>query len=615
MTQQQAARRRTSFSGWESLLGLDGSAPSTVDQAVDGQAVVYLRVSDPRQMLTAIDIDADGNSIATQREACVLRAKRAKAPIAAEFVEPGNSAQSIAKRPVFREMLHYIEEHPEVSYLVIYMRSRAFRNLADAAITKRILASMGVKLISAKEDFGEGYMADAMEAVTDIMNEVQVRQSGEDIRQKMRHKAVNGGTIGRAKLGYINDRKEFDGRLVNTISLDEERAPLIRFAFEQYASDRYSVWQLANLLGDMGLTSRGPRDQPTRAVSTSALAKILRDRYYTGMLPYKGELYEGRHPALVSQETFQACQVILDRRNRRGDRDFIHFHYLKGLLYCGLCKAEGRTRRLVYTQSQGNGGVYEYWVCSGKTRDHCHLPSLRLEAIEEAVAQEVKREGLTVDEIAVMRAQLQETADEMQAHDRQVKASLRSELRKLEGQEERLIELATEGSVSTPKLREKLNDITMKKRVIEEKLTHTIERLAAGAERAGAQLDLLERIGTVYESAGENVRRDLIAGLFNRFTVFIDEEGIPALDGERTVINEAVHVLNRRNSTRSTSTKTKRASRDSAEGSLLSSLQATFSSEGWNIHDMVGVTGFEPAASSSRTTRATKLRHTPWPTL
>ena len=30
---------------------------------------------------------------------------------------------------------------------------------------------------------------------------------------------------------------------------------------------------------------------------------------------------------------------------------------------------------------------------------------------------------------------------------------------------------------------------------------------------------------------------------------------------------------------------------------------------------LVGVTGFEPAASSSRTKRATKLRHTPWPSL
>ena len=30
--------------------------------------------------------------------------------------------------------------------------------------------------------------------------------------------------------------------------------------------------------------------------------------------------------------------------------------------------------------------------------------------------------------------------------------------------------------------------------------------------------------------------------------------------------------------------------------------------------NVVGVTGFEPAASSSRTKRATKLRHTPWQT-
>jgi site-specific DNA recombinase len=29
------------------------------------------------------------------------------------------------------------------------------------------------------------------------------------------------------------------------------------------------------------------------------------------------------------------------------------------------------------------------------------------------------------------------------------------------------------------------------------------------------------------------------------------------------------------------------------------------------VKKLVGVTGFEPAASSSRTTRATKLRHTP----
>lgn len=95
---------------------------------------------------------------------------------------------------------------------------------------------MGVKLISAKEDFGEGIMADAMEAVTDIINEVQVRMSGEDIKVKMQHKAERGGTPGRAKLGYKNVRIEHEGRQVNSIALDDERAPLVKQAFELFES-------------------------------------------------------------------------------------------------------------------------------------------------------------------------------------------------------------------------------------------------------------------------------------------------------------------------------------------------------------------------------------------
>lgn len=147
----------------------------------------------------------------------------------------------------------------------------------DAAITKRILAGMGVKLISAKEDFGEGYMAEAMEAVTDIMNEVHVRQSGEDIKQKLLNKAKNGGTVGRAKLGCLNDRKDFDGRLVNTIGIDETRAPLIRWAFELYTTGDYSTTRLAALLAEQGLTTRKSSKWPERPLSRSQLGQILRD--------------------------------------------------------------------------------------------------------------------------------------------------------------------------------------------------------------------------------------------------------------------------------------------------------------------------------------------------
>ena len=64
-------------------------------------------------MDTAVDIDPDGNSIATQREfASAARPQRSDAVFDEEFVEPGNSAQTIEKRPVFREMLRLPQEHP-----------------------------------------------------------------------------------------------------------------------------------------------------------------------------------------------------------------------------------------------------------------------------------------------------------------------------------------------------------------------------------------------------------------------------------------------------------------------------------------------------------------------
>ncbi|MGY2745537.1 recombinase family protein [Arthrobacter sp. UYCu723] len=251
------------------------------------KAVLYLRVSSKKQTETAIDIDKDGNSIATQRDICEQKAGALGAEIVQEFVEPGVSAQTIEKRPVFQSMLSYLQDNRDVDYVIVYARSRAFRNFVDAAITKRHLDKLGVRLLSAREDFGEGTYAEAMEAVTDIMNQVQNQLSGEDIRIKMRNKAVNGGTIGRAKLGYLNVRKDIDGRQVNTVELDSKRAPLILKAWELYATGDYTLERLEAVMGDMGLTSRASARAPEKPIAPSKLHQMLKDPYYCGYVTYK----------------------------------------------------------------------------------------------------------------------------------------------------------------------------------------------------------------------------------------------------------------------------------------------------------------------------------------
>ncbi len=524
MSQSTTNRRRASFSGWEHLLGLDGSAPPEFDLGIQGQAVLYLRVSTQRQMFTAIDIDADGNSIATQREACLARAKRVKAPVVKEFVEPGNSAQTIAKRPVFRELLQYVEEHPEVSYVVIYMRSRAFRNSGDAAITKRILAGMGVKLISAKEDFGDGYMAEAMEAVTDIMNEVQVRQSGEDIKQKLLNKAKNGGTVGRAKLGYINDRKDFDGRLVNTISLDEQRAPLIRWAFEQYATGEYSTTKLAALLAEQGLTTRKSSKWPERPLSRSQLGQILRDPYYLGMVTFKGHVYPGRHEALITPDLFNRVQQVIDARVKRGQRDRVHNHFARGMLHCGRCHDVGREHRLIFAEAKNHASqIYEYFLCRGRQDGLCDLPYLPTAELERSLTREFASLRLSPDAIDEAKGEVQVALKHVLSRHADQRARLQKELKKLDVQEERLVDLAADGALATDKLRTRLRDLQIKKHEVRTSLDTTTESLQQHTEMVLSYLDLMARPDALFTAATGAVKRKLLAAFFSR--IWVDDDG------------------------------------------------------------------------------------------
>ena len=573
-------------------------------------AVLYLRVSTPRQLHTASDIDEDGNSIATQRVEGHRKIDSLGARFAKEFLEPGQSAQTISKRKEFKKLLKYIDEHPEVKYVVIYMRSRVFRNFTDAAITKRQLLEKGVRLISAKEEFGEGYMADAMEAITDIMNEVQVRSNGEDVKVKMAHKVARGGSVGSALLGYLNVRKEYSGRLVNTIDLDPERAPLITFAFERYATGRYSIAQLRDLLTEHGLTTRPSPSRVAQPLSISRLATILRNPYYTGVIRYKGELFIGRHEALVTKETFLKVQEILDQRKRKGDRDLVHFHYLKGLLQCGRCQAAGRTSRMVYSQITGNGGTYEYFVCAAKQRRQCDMPWIRVEQIEDYILPVVANERLTKESINRMKARLVEAIDNLLAEDRDVKAQLRKQLDKLEAQEERLIDLAASGSLPIAKIRERIEHTSLQKEAIREKLERTVERLRYGADTAMAYIDLLASPESLYSRASDLVRRELLSAYFEHLVVQAPEDGAGHVEGNRNELNVRVRQLEHDKQLAASSqlpsqTKTPRARAGSFESVTVSSFD-----RGSSNSLLAGVPGLEPRTTEPE---SAVLPITPYP--
>ncbi len=572
----------------------------TIDD-IDGgvKAVLYLRVSSKKQMDTAVDIDPDGNSIATQREVAIRKANNLGAEVIREFVEPGVSASTIEKRGAFQDMLTFLRETPGVRYVVVYARSRAFRNYIDAAITKRLLDKLNVKLVSAREDFGDGVYADMMEAVTDIFNDVQNKLSGEDIRIKLRHKAINGGTIGRARLGYLNTRVEIEGRMVNTVGLDPERAPLVLKAWELYATGDYSIERLTVTMADLGLTSRpSPRWPQIRPVSDTKMHQMLRDPYYTGFVVYKGSIFPGRHEAIVSHELFDRVQDILNFRSQRGQRDRILTHYLKGALFCQRCDDAGRTARLIYTEATGKTGQrYGYFLCRARQDGLCDLPHLRAERVEEAVVQHYATLRLAGNFAATVRQQLEQAVADDQEGVRHMHAALTRRLRDLDDKEARLIDLAADAALPQAKIRAKLHEVQRDRERTQAGLTNTGEQLAVGVSVLRDALHLVEDPQTLYRNVGDSVRRHLNETFYER--LYLDD--LEVTGDQKTPLIAELHeaaTTYRRRALRLHKQKSPREAEAFSDTSTdLLTLADLFSVKVSSKAVMVGRAGLEPATN------------------
>ncbi|MEW1737581.1 recombinase family protein [Nocardia beijingensis] len=560
-------------------------------------AVLYLRVSTKGQMDTAVDIDPDGNSIATQRELGLRKAGSLGAQVIREFVEP-HSAKNVDDRKVFREALAYLHSHPEIKYLIVYMRSRAFRNRFDAAIVEVQLKKIGVRIVSVKEDFGEGPHAVAMEGMLDIMNDLQNTLQGLDVQTKMQHKAMNGGTIGLAKIGYLNVRAEFEGRQINTIALDPERAPLILKAWELYATGEYTIERLEATTADLGLTTRPTKRWPAGTpVSSSKLHLMLSDPYYAGFVVYKGELYPGRHEPIVSQKLFDTVQDVLNARSAKGQRDRIHHHYLKGGLFCDRCHRQGRTSRLIFSQVRGRSGQrYTYFFCRARQEGLCDLPHLRTELVEQAIIDHYQTLQLPSNFVSDVRRLLEEVLADQQASTREHHAALTRQLKAIDEKENRLIDLAADGGMPQAKIRTKLNRLKQDRARVEAGLVNTGEELSIGANVLRDALHLMEDPRQLYATAANTVRRHLNQAFYQRF--YLDD--LEVADDEKTPVaaelHEAAHLHHDITPPNGKSPRSAEALSRSTEVGL-PPVTGVRPVTGLSKATMVGLTGFEPATT------------------
>jgi len=133
-----------------------------------------------------------------------------------------------------------------------------------------------------------------------------------------------------------------------TLELDPKQAKRVQFAFQKYASELCTDGEIARMINDQGYRTKNKTGEAPFA--KDSVRGLLTNPFYTGVVMYKGEIFPGRHPAIIGQETFDKV-LRLRRKRYAGWKGFTsqgpRTYPAAGLLECEECgtRCQGRTTR------------------------------------------------------------------------------------------------------------------------------------------------------------------------------------------------------------------------------------------------------------------------------
>ena len=499
---------------YQSSSGLPADPLSVMAASLEPKrAVSYIRVSTRGQ--AERDGAEEGFSIPAQREANKRKAASLGALIVKEFVDRGESARS-ANRPELQKMLRYLRETPEIDFCIVHKLDRLARNRADDVEINKIFDQTGVRLISTSENIDQTPGGMLLHGIMSSIAEFYSRNLANEAIKGMRQKARSGGTTSKAPLGYRNIRtRDEQGREVRTVELDPERAPLMRLAFSEYATGRWTVRQLAEHLSGLGLDVPATPSKAARPLSANRLQNLLRHPYYRGVVTFQGVEYPGNHEALVDAETWQTVQTILTS-HRNGERQRLHNHYLKSTAVCGHCGS----RLMVQNAKSRAGLIYPYLVCTRRHRLHtCDFSAVLIDQVEQRVAELYRSLVLSPQDRQLIQVYPDEELDHIQANSQKNIRALRVRRTQLEDQRRSLLQAHYAGAVPLELLKEEQDRISRELHTIQCQFDGYQANTAQVRQHLQQALDLLEDCHRMYIAAPDHLKKLLNQVFFSRILI------------------------------------------------------------------------------------------------
>ena len=293
------------------------------------------------------------------------------------YNDPGFSG-AILERPALQELLSDLKK-VKIDVVLVYKIDRLTRSPKDFYQLIEFFEQAKIDFISITERFDTSTPAGRL--LRNIMltfSQFERELTSERTKDKMLERAKKGlANGGLTPYGYIRQ----DKKLISHPKESNE----IKSIFETYI-ETGSTAKTYQMLKDKGIKNKLGKN-----FSKTNISHILRNVIYIGKVLHNGEIYQGIHQPIFSEEIFALAQKIHKEKQK-------NFRVYKNFLFGGLIKCEecGSNMTSCFTNKYivGKLNRYYYYRCTATMKQDwqvCSVKQVSAERLEDFCLENLER--------------------------------------------------------------------------------------------------------------------------------------------------------------------------------------------------------------------------------
>lgn len=408
---------------------------------------LYVRVSTTEQA-------EHGYSLAEQEERLKAYCKAMQWTVYRVYTDGGFSGGN-TDRPALQALIRDVQAG-KVEKVVVWKLDRLSRSQLDTLyLIEKIFLVNNVDFVSMQENFDTATaFGRAMIGILAVFAQLEREQIKERMYLGKQAKSRSGYFLGQPPIGY----DYIDGRL----EVNPYEAAQIQRIFNEYEAGN-SIYKILSGLNADGITHK------YGAWKEHAIRNAILRETYIGKVSFAGQIQNGLHTPIISEEQFAAVQQIAKRRREMHEEKQMRIgkanSYLAGFLVCaecgshyGKCKIRGH-----------NGEIYEYYKCYARqsrkrVREYpkCSNKTYRMKDLDDLVFAEIEK-------LAIEDSPKPESGNMIRAE------SLSSEIKSIEKQTEKLLDLYAVSGMPLETLENRIKALQDRKKAIEAELARMNE--------------------------------------------------------------------------------------------------------------------------------------------